>query len=442
MPENILTVTQLTREIKKTLETSLPSTLKVTGEISNWVRSSSGHTYFSLKDETALIKCAVWKSTQLKREFRDGEKVILTGHISLYEPQGSYQIIVRSMEISGQGELYAQFLKIKEKLEKEGLFDANKKKKLPLYPLSIGIITSPTGSVIQDIENVLNRRAPYVKKLLYPASVQGENAAAQLSAGIEYFNKHRVDLIIIARGGGSIEDLWPFNSEQLAYSIFKSKIPVISAVGHETDFTIADFTASVRAPTPSAAAEIASKDVREISLFLSDSQRMLAEAVKLQRERVRKEITNLKQSFYISALAPISRKRDLISFMEKEMSDILDSKLKKIKNFISESTISIERMNPERELERRLSIISSYRSYMKNGLNNLLNETKSRLNSSTHSMEALNPTNVIRRGYALVYSNENKVITSKSMVNSGDSVKIKLKDGSFSSKVTGIEEEK
>ncbi|PIP13730.1 MAG: exodeoxyribonuclease VII large subunit, partial [bacterium (Candidatus Stahlbacteria) CG23_combo_of_CG06-09_8_20_14_all_34_7] len=334
MAENILTVTQLTKQIKNALESSIPSPLKVTGEISNWNRSSSGHTYFSLKDETALIKCVIWKSTPLKREFKDGEKIILSGYISLYEPQGSYQIIARSIELSGQGELYAQFLKIKEKLEKEGLFDIEKKKKLPLYPLSIGIITSSTGSVIQDIENILKRRAPYVKKFLYPASVQGETSVRQLISGIKYFNINKVDVIIIARGGGSIEDLWSFNNEELAYAIFNSDVPIISAVGHETDFTIADFTASLRAPTPSAAAEIAVKDKKDTEEFLRNTKKEMHIRVNQNSLNLRQELSHLKQGFYISALIPINRKRDLISFIYKEMEENISSKLKYIKDIL------------------------------------------------------------------------------------------------------------
>ena len=441
MPENILTVAQLTKQIKKNLESLFPSSLKVTGEISNWSRSSSGHTYFSLKDESALIKCAVWKSVQLKREFKDGEQVVLTGHISLYEPQGSYQIIVHSIEISGQGELYARFLKIKEKLEKEGIFDQNKKKPLPAYPLSIGIITSPTGSVIQDIANVLARRAPYVKKFLYPASVQGESASSQLIAGIDYFNSHRVDLIIIARGGGSIEDLWPFNSEELAYSIYNSKVPVISAVGHETDFTISDFAASLRAPTPSAAAEISVRDKREIKEFLDSSRKNMKDSVRKLSSDARKNFSSLKQTFYISALSPIARKRDNISNMQKEMDDIIFVRLKSMSDFLSQSSLTVQRYSPEKNIEKKSSFLRECRGTMKNRVENILTSVKNSVYSEKRMLEALNPLNVMQRGYALIYDKNNLIVADKAKLREGDDLKVFLRDGSFRSKVTSTKEE-
>ncbi|HAV91695.1 TPA: exodeoxyribonuclease VII large subunit [candidate division WOR-3 bacterium] len=442
MRENVLTVTQLTRRIKESLEASLPSSITVTGEISNWTKSSSGHTYFSLKDDKALIKCAVWRSTQLKRDFKDGDKVILTGHISLYEPQGTYQIIVRTIEESGQGELFKKFLEIKEKLEKEGLFDSSKKKSLPAYPMSIGIITSPTGSVIKDIENVLKRRAPYVKKYLYSASVQGKGSAESIISGIEYFNKKKiVDLIIIARGGGSLEDLWAFNDENLAYAISGSQIPVISAVGHETDFTIADFSASVRAPTPSAAAEISVKDVKDILIFLETSKREMRSSIKHDSSLLRQRMSQLKQSFYISAMAPINRKRDTVSFLLKDMEDSVNLKMQRAKDFVSGRKLLMERANPANLIEKNRFNLNSLKALISVNANSLLNSVKNSVDVKKHTLEALNPANVMNRGYALVYRESGEVVTDKATVKVNQNLKIALRDGSFRSKVTSIKEE-
>ena len=269
MTEKIYSVSKITREIKNLLKKSLPTDLKIIGEISNYKLHSSGHLYFSLKDDKALIKAVMFNAGKNGVKYQDGDQVICDGYIGLYEPYGSYQIIVSSIEKSGQGELYKQFLKIKEKLQKKGYFDNEHKKDIPLYPMSIGIITSSTGAVIRDISNVLKRRAPYIKKYLYPANVQGENAHKSLINGIEFFNTQILtDVIIIGRGGGSMEDLWEFNNEDLANSVFDSKVPIISAVGHEMDYTIIDFVADKRAPTPSAAAEIAVRDINDIRMDL------------------------------------------------------------------------------------------------------------------------------------------------------------------------------
>lgn len=442
MAEKILTVTQLTRIIRNAIEAALPYPIAVTGEISNWTVSSRGHTYFSLKDEESLIKCALWQSVKTSRNFKDGDKVKVTGRISLYEPQGTYQISVSSMEMSGLGELYQRFLKIKEKLEKEGVFDEERKLPIPPYPLKIGIITSPTGSVIQDISNILLRRAPYIKKYLYPASVQGEESAGQIIKGIEYFNSQKPDIIIIARGGGSMEDLWPFNSEELAYAIFNSKVPVISAVGHETDFTIADFAASLRAPTPSAAAEIASKDVRDTLSFLDDSRRAMAKLVTDKGRETRRSFFSLKQGFYISALSPIGRKRDAVSFMEEEMHNAVKAKIDFCKSSLSGLLLEAEKNNPSRLLERRISAVNSCRAFLLGSLPSATMKAKAALSSFSHSLDALSPVNVLERGYAIVTKSGGEALSSVSGIESGDEVGVRMKDGRFVSKVISKKEER
>jgi len=442
MAEKILTVTQLTRIIRNAIEAALPFPIAVTGEISNWTVSSRGHTYFSLKDEESLIKCALWQSVKTSRNFKDGDKVKVTGRLSLYEPQGTYQISVSSMEMSGLGELYQRFLKIKEKLEKEGVFDEERKLPIPPYPLKIGIITSPTGSVIQDISNILLRRAPYIKKYLYPASVQGEESAGQIIKGLEYFNSQKPDIIIIARGGGSMEDLWPFNSEELAYAIFNSKVPVISAVGHETDFTIADFAASLRAPTPSAAAEIASKDVRDTLSFLDDSRRAMAKLVTDKGRETRRSFFSLKQGFYISALSPIGRKRDAVSFMEEEMHIAVKAKIDFCKSSLSGLLLEAEKNNPSRLLERRISAVNSCKAFLLGSLPSTTMKAKAALSSFSHSLDALSPVNVLERGYAIVTKSGGEALSSVSGIENGDEVGVRMKDGRFVSKVISKKEER
>ncbi|MEJ2629042.1 MAG: exodeoxyribonuclease VII large subunit [bacterium] len=261
-----LTVTELTQEIKKTLETSFPP-LWVQGEISNFKKHSSGHFYFSLKDSEAQISCVMWKnrSSNLLFQVQDGMKVIILAHLSVYMLQGRYQLNVQQIRPAGIGDLQLEFEKLKRRLAEEGLFSEEHKKAIPLFPGTMGIVTSPTGAALQDIRSVIQRRFPCVKLILWPAKVQGENAAQEIAEGIEAFNQYgNIDVLIVGRGGGSLEDLWPLNEEIVARAIFNSFIPVISAVGHEIDFSISDLVADKRAPTPSAAAEIAVPDREEL----------------------------------------------------------------------------------------------------------------------------------------------------------------------------------
>jgi len=267
----IITVSELTQEIKETLETRF-SDVWVEGEVSNLRIPPSGHIYFTLKDDFSQIRGVLFKMRARTLRFlpEDGLHVICRGRISLYEKRGEYQLILEEIEPKGIGALQLAFQQMKDRLEKEGFFDPNRKKPLPLLPKAIGIVTSPTGAAIRDMIQIIQRRFENMQILLYPVRVQGEGASREIAQGVKYFNRVKnVDVIIVGRGGGSLEDLWPFNEEVLAKAIFHSKIPVVSAVGHETDYTISDFVADVRAPTPSAAAELVVKEKRELKKNLS-----------------------------------------------------------------------------------------------------------------------------------------------------------------------------
>jgi exodeoxyribonuclease VII large subunit len=262
----ILTVSELTREIKDILEMQFADIL-VEGEISNLKAPPSGHIYFTLKDDLSQIRVVLFKNQARTLRFspEDGLQVICRGRVSLYEKRGEYQLILEEMEPKGIGALQLAFLQLKERLEREGFFDPSRKRQIPMVPQKIGIVTSPTGAVIRDMLHIIERRFENVHLLLFPVRVQREGAASEIAKGIEYFNEQmEVDVIIVARGGGSLEDLWAFNEEEVAKAIFYSKIPILSAVGHETDYTISDFVADLRAPTPSAAAELVVRDKREI----------------------------------------------------------------------------------------------------------------------------------------------------------------------------------
>lgn len=266
MPDKIYSISELTKELKQILEGAFPK-IWVEGEISNYVKHSSGHRYFTLKDQNAQLRCVMWRwmGSHLIFEPQDGLKVRASGQITVYEKSGQYQLIVTSIQPSGIGELELAFQQLKNRLAEEGLFDSEHKIPIPEFPNRIGVVTSPTGAAIRDIINITGRRAPWVEIILWPVPVQGEGAASQIAHAIRGFNKlEAVDVMIIGRGGGSLEDLWAFNDEEVARAIYDSDIPVISAVGHEIDFSIADFVADLRAPTPSAAAEIAVPDGEEL----------------------------------------------------------------------------------------------------------------------------------------------------------------------------------
>jgi exodeoxyribonuclease VII large subunit len=295
----ILTVSELTQEIKEILEERFPE-VWVEGEISNLRIPPSGHIYFTLKDDTSQIRAVLFKMQARTLRFapEDGLHVVCRGRVSLYEKRGDYQLILESMEPKGIGALQLAFVQLKEKLEKEGLFDPARKKPIPMVPQKVGVITSPTGAVIRDMLHILNRRFENLHILLYPVRVQGEEASREIAEAVKYFNQRTdVDVIIVGRGGGSLEDLWAFNEEAVARAIYHSKIPIISAVGHETDYTISDFVADLRAPTPSAAAELVVRDKREIKNVLHYLRGRLENEVVQMFQEYRTHLSHLVRIF-------------------------------------------------------------------------------------------------------------------------------------------------
>ena len=360
--------------------------LKVKGEISNFKVHSSGNVYLSLKDETSKLNCVIFKSNYDRNiELDNGVKVVASGYISVYERDGSYQLYINSIEIEGVGNLYIQFNKLKEQLSKEGLFDQKYKKPIPKIPRSIGVVTSPTGAVIRDIINVIKRRYPKVNLMLYPVNVQGLNSAGDICEGIRVFNdRENVDTIIVGRGGGSIEELWSFNEEIVAREVFKSKIPIISAVGHETDFTICDFVADMRAPTPSAAAEIATPSLNDLEFKLNNIKNRMSKSlinqVKIDEHRLNsvfERINNYLKSYII---------KDNIIQLDKIYDKIA---------FEVENNIKLE---------------------------------KERLTNMGAMIHSLSPLATIDRGYSIVQK-EGQVINSTKEIQFKDNLEIVLKDG-------------
>ena len=385
---NTYTVTQVNKYIKKILDNDfILSNIMVKGEISNFKNHSSGHMYFSLKDENASMKCVMFRGQSLGLKFKpeDGMKVVISGYISSYEKDGQCQLYCDFMELDGVGDLYAQYEKLKEKLAKEGLFDESIKKKLPLLPKCVAVITSPTGAVIRDILNVSQRRFPKANIKLFPSAVQGEGAYRELVHQVQFINEHNLaDVIIIGRGGGSIEDLWNFNSEELAYAIYNSKIPVVSAVGHETDFTICDFVSDLRAPTPSAAAEVVFPSLDELTYKINTYEKRLRLALFGNLENKRKRLMKLKESYYFK------RPEELIN---------------KLKIRCDMATRDLIRVNDK-----------------------IINKKKNEFVNVVNKLDTLSPLKTLSRGYSVVLKDD-KVIKSEKDINVGEQFSVKMSDG-------------
>lgn len=384
----VITVSQLNNYVKRYFDAnSALASLWIKGEISNFKLHSSGHIYMTLKDSGATLKCVMFSSNVQRLKFRpdNGMKVVAMGRVSVYERDGVYQLYVEQLIPDGMGELYAAYEQLKEALELAGYFDASAKKSIPSYPEKIGIVTSPQGAVLKDMLNILNRRYPLAEIYVYPALVQGVGAASTIAEGIEYFNNDCiVDTIIIGRGGGSIEDLWAFNERAVADAIFASVVPVISAVGHETDFTIADFVADLRAPTPSAAAELAVPDINELTAYLEQSKSRMFNAL-----------------------------NSLIKVKKARLDYLLQRDLHKtVSRYIEDCKLCLD------------STIDNMNDTMQERITNLGN----RFSSLCIKLDALSPLKVLSRGYAVVAKDENN-IKSISDLSVGDSVNVRISDG-------------
>lgn len=397
MDKKIITVTQLNNFIKDYLE-NIPilRQVSVKGEISNITLHRTGHIYMTLKDETSLLKAVMFRTDAEKLNFvpKNGDKVIAAGRVSVYPRDGVYQLYVNSLEQDGIGSLYVAFEKLKAKLASEGLFDPARKRRLPALPLSVGIVTAPTGAAIRDMINIAGRRFPGCELVLYPSLVQGAGAPANIIKGINYFNENkRVELIIIGRGGGSAEDLWAFNDEELARVIYKSEIPIVSAVGHETDFTIADFVADLRAPTPSAAVEMTLPDSSELSRKFGNAGTRISSLLIRRLEGEKKLLSLLASSSFIKT-------------PEKLYQDKTVDMLK---------------------LSQRLDSAAA----------GVIGERKKELLRLSSLAGSLNPLGVLKRGYSVAYDKNGAIVTSAGAISDGEAFRLRLSDGCINALKTG-----
>lgn len=394
---DILTITDLNAYIKSVIDgDALLSYVTVKGEISNFKNHSSGHLYMSLKDSGGVIRAVMFRASASKLKFipYNGMQIIATGRISVYERDGQYQMYISEMLPDGIGALYIAYEQLKEKLQREGLFDEARKKPIPKYPNSIGIVTSPTGAAIRDILNILKRRFPYTRVYLYPALVQGEGAKESIVKGLKFFDG-KVDTVITGRGGGSIEDLWAFNEELVARTIAEMKTPVISAVGHETDFTIADFVADKRVPTPSAAAELAVPNAAELMRFLKIVDGRLITALVSGIEGAKKSLENL---------------------MSREV----------LKN--PAATYNLRRME-----------IDSFEMRLENAYMNMLSKNKEKFVKNVSKLDALSPLKILKRGYLVANDEKGEQLSSAKNLKNGDRINISFCDGKAKCEILEVE---
>ena len=396
----IYSVSAVNQYIKTTLEGDRQlKSLSVRGEVSNLRIQQSGHIYFDLKDKQSSIKSVIWRSTaaRLRYQLKNGMQLVAVGRIGVYDVAGQYQLILSSVTPDGAGDLALALEQLKEKLAAEGLFDVANKKKLPSHPKLIGVVTSPSGAVIRDIYNVSKRRDPFSRIILYPAQVQGEGSSKQIAEGIEFFNsRYPVDVLIVGRGGGSTEDLWCFNEEPVVRAIYASRIPVISAVGHETDTTLSDYAADVRASTPSQAAELAVPMISEELGYIRSLQKRLA----------------------IAAKAKISMKKQLVEGM------------------LSRTVFK----TPERLLERKHQQLDDLSEKLQIMTRLLLDKKRQHLLRTIDRLELMNPVHILKSGYGLLEDSNGQPVTSVDRVSDGEVIKIRLEDGILKAEVLNVEE--
>lgn len=400
MTKNVYTVKQVNAYIKNMFtQDFMLSRIYVKGEVSNCKYHTSGHIYFSLKDESGTIACVMFAGQRGGLSFRmsEGQQVVVFGSVNVYERSGSYQLYAREIRLDGEGRLYERFQALKRELEEMGMFAPEYKKEIPAYAGRVGVVTAPTGAAVRDIMNISARRNPYVQLILYPARVQGEGAAESVARGIHMLERQGVEVIIVGRGGGSIEDLWAFNEEIVARAIFDCTVPVISAVGHETDTTIADYVADLRAPTPSAAAELAVYDFRQVQSRMQETdlklKRLLGQKIQLARMQLRQYVTRLKV------------------------------------------------LHPRYQLQERQQLLVEYEERLKRCMEGKIQKERHRLALYIEKMKGLSPLKKLNLGYAYVEDEKGNSVRSVQQVHKGSVLSVHVTDGVIYTSVTGLKEE-
>jgi len=445
--QRYLSVNALTKYIKRKFDADPHlREVHVRGEISNFKQHSSGHMYFTLKDEKARILAVMFAGQSRFMKFlpENGMKVIVKGEVSVYEPSGQYQIYIREMQPDGIGELFLAYEQLKQRLEAEGLFAPETKKNIPLYPRTVGVITSPTGAAIRDVITTIKRRYPIANILVFPALVQGENAAPSIVKAIEKANSmEEIDVLIVGRGGGSIEELWAFNEEMTARAIFLSKIPIISAVGHETDFTIADFVADMRAPTPTGAAELAVPHIEELMDRILQRQTRLIRVMSGRFNFEKERLNRVQKSYafryphrlYEQKLEQVDRLTERLvrgtsrlTGVKNDRYDILSKRL--------------QRRHPNEGLQEAKRRFDRTQKDLIRAVSQIYVKKQTEFDRIVSTLQALSPLKIMERGYSLAYTEDNRLVKSVNQVKANEQVQIQLTDGSLFCKVETIKERK
>ena len=440
--QEIISVSEINKRAKSILEENFPF-VWIQGEVSNFFSAASGHWYFSLKDETSEIRCAMFtnKNHHITFEPKDGDHLVINGTLSIFEGRGQYQIIVEHIELAGEGALLKAFEELKKKLQLEGLFDDSIKRQLPAYPKNIAVVTSPDGAVIQDIINVLDRRSPFLDLTVVPTLVQGEKAAPSICDALNKVGKlKKVDVVILARGGGSIEDLWAFNNEEVARAIVNCPTPIISAVGHETDFTISDFVSDLRAPTPSIAAEIISQPYSELIETLEGYQNYISRSVISQIDLQRTQITNLIKRIRHPGdkLREISQKLD---YVETALIQNINQEISFKKNGLNLKDLSLQQNSPQNKIKEA-------KVYLQNASKDLLKALKLEIERKSTvlaeivaTLQAVSPLSVLSRGYSIISTEpDGKILSSSNQVEIGQTISAILSKGSIKAEIKSKDE--
>ncbi|EIO7470589.1 exodeoxyribonuclease VII large subunit [Salmonella enterica subsp. enterica] len=428
----IFTVSRLNQTVRLLLEQEMGQ-VWISGEISNFTQPASGHWYFTLKDDTAQVRCAMFRNSNRRVTFRPqhGQQVLVRANITLYEPRGDYQIIVESMQPAGEGLLQQKYEQLKAKLQAEGLFDQQFKHPLPSPARCVGVITSKTGAALHDILHVLKRRDPSLPVMIYPTAVQGDDAPAQIVRAIELANKrNECDVLIVGRGGGSLEDLWSFNDERVARAIFASRIPVVSAVGHETDVTIADFVADLRAPTPSAAAEIISRNQQELLRQLQNGQQRLEMAMDYFIANRNRRFTQLHHRLQQQhPQLRLARQQTALERLRQRMNFALDNQVKRAAQRQQRAMQRLNQQNPQPRILRAQTRVQQLEYRLAQNLRARLSTTRERFGNAVTHLEAVSPLSTLARGYSVTTTSDGKILKQVRQTTVGESLTTRLKDG-------------
>lgn len=438
---SIFTVSRLNQTVRLLLEQEIGQ-VWISGEISNFTQPASGHWYFTLKDNTAQVRCAMFRNSNRRVTFRPqhGQQVLVRASITLYEPRGDYQIIVESMQPAGEGLLQQKYEQLKAALSAEGLFDQQYKQPLPSPAHCVGVITSKTGAALHDILHVLKRRDPSLPVVIYPTAVQGDDAPGQIVRAIQLANaRQECDVLIVGRGGGSLEDLWSFNDERVARAIFASRIPVVSAVGHETDVTIADFVADLRAPTPSAAAEMVSRNQLELLRQIQNGQQRLEMAMDYFLANRTRRFTQLHHRLQQQhPQLRLARQQTVLERLRQRMNLAVDTQLKRAGQRQQRATQRLNQQNPQPRIWRAQTRIQQLEYRLAENLRARLGSTRERFGNAVTHLEAVSPLSTLARGYSVTTATDGTVLKQTKQVKAGDLLTTRVSDGWVESEVKGV----